>query len=380
MGKNIFVLLTLIFFIGCKQSIKIPNDSKPNIIIILADDQGFGDVSFNQHSSPAFTPSIDRIAKTGIVFTQGYAACPMCAPSRAALLSGRYPQRMGIFSNNLFTKLPPEIKIAPQFFNELGYATALIGKWHLGGEIFKDKFLTNRGFDRFYGVLSNHDYWKATTGGSVLFGSNGYQPLYDQEKAIHEKEYATREFTREALQFIEGNKDRPFFLYLAYTCSHVPTAISWPAVLPQNKIYGYPVMSIDFLPTLLSATGIKAETEFDGVDLIPYLLGEKTELPHPDLYWSTGGQWAVREGDWKLLISNNGHGLFNLNNDPGERIDLREIYPDKVLSLTEKFDNWNSKNIIIEPGDKEREYVEQRKAEADILLKDLGYASKFGQN
>lgn len=444
------------------------NSSKPNVIIIYSDDQGYGDVSFNQHNAPIHTPNIDRLAKQGISFTAGYVCAATCAPSRAGLMSGRYPARLGIYTvDDPFQEMPVTEKIAPQFFKENGYATALIGKWHLGGEIFKDRFPTKRGFDRFYGWLnSTHDYWKANTGRSDIYGPDGYAPLFDQEKPVEQMDqYLTRHLTTKALEFIDQNKDKPFFLYFPQHCAHVPlqvpketydkykamglgentittramyeeldnsvgaildrlekynlrnntivifqsdngggepeaqlnwiyrggkftlleggirvpTVISWPAKLEQNKVYGNPVVNIDFLPTLLSAAGIKTDKQFEGVNLMPYLMGQKTVAPHNTLFWKAAKNYfAVQDGDYKLVYAANGQGLYNIKEDPSELKDLRQKMPSKVTALMNQFKAWDSKNIVANPTAEERKLVQEIKKNAEAAKKKQGFSAKFG--
>ncbi|MET0394648.1 MAG: sulfatase-like hydrolase/transferase [Chitinophagaceae bacterium] len=450
------------------QTVNAQTTVKPNVIIIYSDDQGYGDVSFNEHNAPISTPNIDRLAREGITFTAGYVCAATCAPSRAGLMAGRYPERLGIYTvDDPFQEMPVTEKIAPQFFKENGYATGMVGKWHLGGEIFKDRFPTRRGFDRFYGWLnSTHDYWKANTGRSDTYGPDGYAPLYDQETPVEQMDqYLTRQITTKALDFIDQHKDKPFFLYFPHHCAHVPlqvpketydkykalglgentittramydeldksvgqildrleqynirnntliifqsdngggepeaqlnwiyrggkftlleggirvpAVISWPAALPQNKVYGDPVVNIDFLPTVLAAAGIKPDKEFEGINLMPYLTGQKKEPPHETLFWrATKDYFAVREGDWKLVFTANGQGLYNLKDDPAELNDMREKFPDKALALKKKYDEWDKKNIIVQPSAAEKQLVQDAKKNADPAKKKQGFSAKFG--
>lgn len=464
---KIIVLMICLYCITTERSFA-QKTTKPNVIIIYSDDQGYGDVSFNEHNAPIATPNIDRIAKQGITFTSGYVCAATCTPSRAGLMMGRYPQRVGIYTvDDPFQEIPATEKIAPEFFKENGYVTGLIGKWHLGGEIFRERYPTRRGFDRFYGWLnSTHDYWKANTGRSDTYGPNGYAPLYDQETPVEQiDQYMTTHLTLKALEFIDQNKDKPFFLYLPYNCAHVPlqvpketydkykalglgentittramydeldksvgavldrlekhgirnntivifqsdngggepeaqlnwiyrggkftlleggirvpSVISWPAVLPQNKIYGDPVTNIDFLPTILAAAGIKADKKFEGVNLMPYLTGKRTDAPHATLFWkATKEYFAVRQGDYKLVFTANGQGLYNLKEDPAELNDLRAMYPQIAQELKNKYDAWDKKNIVLNPSMEEKQKVQAAKKNAEPAKKKMGYSAKFG--
>ncbi len=203
---------------------------RPNVIVILSDDVGYNDCEANAHQTAIHTPNLRRLAEGGVTFTQGYASAPMCTPSRVGLLSGAAPARFGVYDvggDAAFT-WPRGQKILPQLLKEQGYATACIGKWHCGGDIpeWDYNHPLRRGFDRFWGFMgSTHDYWKAETGSGFNgagYSSCGYQPIYDQYKVVERIEYLTTDITRQSVRFIEENRERPFFLYLAHHCNHVP--------------------------------------------------------------------------------------------------------------------------------------------------------------
>ena len=191
---------------------------KPNVIVILADDQGFADVSVHGcKDSP--TPNIDSIARNGIRFTDGYTSCPVCSPMRAGLLTGRYQQRFGFYHNppsdldRTNWGLPLDQKTFAQYMKAEGYATGAIGKWHLGDN---EPFHPNkRGFDEFFGFIGGaHNYLQPESGSFNAVQRNG--------KPVDEKFYLTYAFGREAVSFIEKNKEKPFFLYLAFNAPHSP--------------------------------------------------------------------------------------------------------------------------------------------------------------
>lgn len=183
----------------------------PNFVILFADDMGYGDWEYGGHPTIR-TPHLSRMAREGARFTQFYAGGPSCSPSRACLLTGRSTARNGIIRVLLSRDrvgLPKSEITLPGLLKPLGYATACIGKWHLGHtpEHHPDSY----GFDRFYGLLY----------------SNDMQPseLYDGESVIEApvaQETLTARYTREALDFIEANRKQPFLLYLPYTFPHVP--------------------------------------------------------------------------------------------------------------------------------------------------------------
>jgi arylsulfatase A-like enzyme len=200
----------------------INNSKKPNIIIILTDDQGYSDVGFNG-SKDILTPHLDEIAKKGVIFSNGYVTHPYCSPSRAGLMTGRYQQRFGHEYNVPFTPQDstmgtPKNKIfLSNVLKDAGYKTCAIGKWHLGDH---PNFLPpQRGFDHWFGF----------SGGSMNYW--GYP--YEKNKTMHvqrngkninhnDLNYLTDDFTNEALSFIEQNHDNPFFMYLSYNAPHSP--------------------------------------------------------------------------------------------------------------------------------------------------------------
>lgn len=188
---------------------------KPNIVLILADDLGYGDLGV-QGARLIRTPNIDRLAVEGARLTTFYASASVCTPSRAGLLTGRYPIRTGLAVNVIMPTdsngLPPsEITIAEALKPD--YATALIGKWHLG-HVAPFWPPTGHGFDLFFGLPYSHDM----TPLSLYSGEQGVE--LTQEDAAMDR--LTERFFRRGLQFIEANRERPFFLMLALTAPHIP--------------------------------------------------------------------------------------------------------------------------------------------------------------
>lgn len=212
-----------------------PNKSNPNVILIVTDDQGYADVGFNG-SKDIPTPHIDRIANNGVVFTQGYVSYAVCAPSRAGLITGRYQDRFGYSRNPLYKPfdstigLPLTEQTLPEFLQQAGYNTMGIGKWHLGvHEQFRP---WNRGFNHFFGFLGGgHRYfpneYDITHQDSAKNEGQSYRTkLIRNEQTVEETEYLTDVLSREAVSFIEKNKEQPFFLYLAYNAPHSPLQAS----------------------------------------------------------------------------------------------------------------------------------------------------------
>jgi arylsulfatase A-like enzyme len=207
------------------------DDPKPNIIIIITDDQGYGDVGFNGCKDIP-TPGIDRIAANGAVFTSGYVSFAVCGPSRAGLLTGKYQDRFGFSRNPLYAPndvsmgLPLAEQTMADLVKQAGYTTAVIGKWHMGAH--KQLHPNKRGFDEFFGFLGGgHRYFpeELTLGKrderKGQFDEYKSRLLHNSEQ-VDEKEYLTDAFSREAVNYIRKNKDNPFFLYLAYNAPHTP--------------------------------------------------------------------------------------------------------------------------------------------------------------
>ena len=193
--------------------------TKPNIVVILADDLGWGDVGFNGCREIP-TPNLDALARSGVRFSAGYASHPYCSPSRAGLLTGRYQQRFGHECNpedNLADGLPLSETLLSQVLKANGYQTAAIGKWHLGDD--PKYWPMQRGFDYWYGFSGGGlSYWGDTGKKEPIRGvlRNG-TPVPKSEQT-----HLTDDFSREASDFIGRNQDKPFFLYLAYNAPHAP--------------------------------------------------------------------------------------------------------------------------------------------------------------
>ena len=197
------------------------NSGPTNILCILVDDLGYGDLSC-MGAEDMITPNIDGIASGGLTFTQFYANCPVCSPSRASLLTGMFPDLVGVpgvvrqWDSNNWGNLDDDALLLPQVLKAGGYHTAIIGKWHLGYE-YPDR-PNDRGFDYFKGFLGDmmDDYWTHLRGGINWMRHN--------EKEIDPKGHATDLFTEWAIEYMDQRLDasQPFFLYLAYNAPHFP--------------------------------------------------------------------------------------------------------------------------------------------------------------
>jgi arylsulfatase A-like enzyme len=239
--------LFLMFFLLCgfAHADDSPPD-RPNIIFILVDDQGYYDLGC-YGATEVETPRIDAMATEGIRFTDYYAAAPICSPSRAGLLTGCYPRRVGLATWVL--RADAKIGIHPdeltmgELFHAHGYATACIGKWHLG---FSQPFLPRQqGFDHYFGLLHNLDPVEV-----VYFEDEGGVPLVRNDTIVQRPANPaelTRRYTDEALAFIRQNRERPFFVYLPHTMLHTPLGVS-PEFQGKSRFgeYGDAIQELDF--------------------------------------------------------------------------------------------------------------------------------------
>jgi arylsulfatase A-like enzyme len=406
--------------------------NRPNILLILADDMGYGELSC-QGNPEIPTPNIDSIAKHGIRFTSGYVSGPCCGPSRAGLMTGRYQQRFG-FEFNLGAGgggLPIKEKTIADRLKAAGYATGMFGKWHLG---YAPKFEpTRRGFDWYFGFAA------ACRPYHIHPGELG-KSLLDEARQM-ELTYTTDAFAAEASAFIEKHRAEPWFVYLPFNAVHAspasnrglvpqdagkyrarfpqiadgkrrtyagmesamddavgvvlaklralkleentlifflsdnggptwqttsrndplrgckgdvleggvrePFLIQWKGHLPAGKTDGRPIIQLDILPTALAAAGapVSGEAQLDGLNLMPYLTGEKPAPPHKSLCWRYGKKHAIRMGDWKLTDEGDGAKLYDLAHDIGEKTDLAAKEPAKLKELEAAYDRWNAGNV-----------------------------------
>ena len=408
---------------------------RPNVLIFLADDLGYGELGCQGFATDVPTPQIDSLAANGVRFTNGYVSCPYCSPSRAGLLTGRYQQRFGYEFNPGPGRLtPPTVGLPVEEttlgdrFQAAGYTTGWFGKSHLG---YAPPFHPlRRGFHSFFGFLGGkHDYFDAL--------EDPFDPILRDETRLTEIDYLTDAFGHEAAAFIDRNADQPWMCFVPFNAVHaplqapdryldrfpdmadpkrrtfaamlaamddavgvvmaavrrhgleddtlvvflsdnggptesitssngplrgfksqtweggirVPFIMQWTGHIPASTVEDRPVIQLDILPTALAAAGVKLDPAWhlDGVDLLPYLTGHDSGMPHETLYWRFGPQMAMRQGDWKLVKAP-GHGvdpsrprdgradpagaaLYHLASDPGEAVDLAERYPAKAAEL-----------------------------------------------
>lgn len=243
-------------------------DRPPNVVLILADDLGYADVGV--YGAKGFaTPHLDRLAREGIRFTDFHVAQAVCSASRAALLTGCYPNRVGIEG-----AMEPWYKFGlhereltlPKMMKQKGYATGMVGKWHIGRPV---EFLPlRRGFDEYFGLPYSNDQWPLHP---EKPGGFPPLPLIEGETVVNpnvthrDMEKLTGQYTERAVRFIERNKDRPFFLYVAHTMPHVPLAVSerFRGTTPRG-LYGDAVEEIDWstgeILAALSKHGLEQNT------------------------------------------------------------------------------------------------------------------------
>lgn len=260
MRKDVALLLMVLLFICTSfafSSNSKTEQNRPNIILIIADDLGYGELGC-QGNTEIPTPHIDSLAAKGIRFTEGYVTAPNCSPSRAGILTGKIQTRFGYENNPIGAKnenpkcgLPTNLQTLANVLHNAGYATGLIGKWHLGGNAIYHP--ERRGFDEFFGFLhEGHSFaypaWENVTsmyrrrvlpdgtkgrwtnGNVTYYTALGYdEPPYDannpvirSSQPVEEEGYLTDAFAREAVNFIERKKNQPFFLEVAFNAVHSP--------------------------------------------------------------------------------------------------------------------------------------------------------------
>jgi len=306
--------------------------SKPNVIIFFTDDQGYQDVGV--FGSPLIkTPNLDKMASEGIKFTDFYAASSVCSPSRAALLTGSYPPRVGV-PKVLWPNLPgglnnQELTIADMLKTK-GYATACIGKWHLGDEA---QYLpTAQGFDSYYGIPFSNDMSvnpSSKVSKDIVFREGmtidslrekkwrGRKvPLMRQDEVVEypvDQTTLTKRYTQEAVNFIKENKDEPFFLYVAQTMPHVPLYAS-----PNFKgksargLYGDVIEEIDW-----SMGEILKTLESLGID-------DNTLV----VFTSDNGPWNLKNGNGGSALPLRGHKFETL--EGGMRVPMIAQWKGKI--------------------------------------------------
>ncbi|MDH3430769.1 MAG: sulfatase-like hydrolase/transferase [Gammaproteobacteria bacterium] len=446
-ARHFLLFLAVLASTAATQTATAGTDpERPNIIVIVSDDQGYADVGFNG-SKQIPTPNIDRIAKGGTIFSNGYVTYPVCGPSRAGLLTGRYQDRFGFGRNPTIDPtepsagLPVEEDQISELLKTVGYTNMAVGKWHMG--IREEYHPLNQGYDRWFGFLSGgHRYfpeeyiYDSIEEVDTSWGWYKTRLQHNRER-VDIDQYLTDELSDRAVEFVAEEHDGPFFLYLAYNAPHaplqateeylerfqhiknekrrtyaamvsamddgigavldkldergltdntlvfflsdnggpeqknasdngplregkgslyeggirVPFAVRWPARIPANQIYESPIISLDILGTIAAVTGIKTHSDrpLDGVNLLPYLRGENTGVPHDQLFWRKfdKDERAVRQANVKLTmgIKDTGSQLFEVETDIGETSDFARDNKDTVKMLEDAHRQWEAEMI-----------------------------------
>jgi arylsulfatase A len=305
--------------------------NRPNVIIILTDDQGYADVGCFGAQGFA-TPHLDRMADEGIQFTNCYVAAAVCSPSRAALLTGCYPVRVGV-TDVLFPRgpefaqgrsgiglNPAELTIA-ELLKPCGYATAAIGKWHLGDD--KPFLPTRQGFDEYFGLPYSNDMCPEEDPAYPPL------PLLQNEEVIEydpDQSQLTARYTDQACAFMARNRQRPFFLYLAHTMPHVPLAVSPEfAGRTERGLYGDVVMELD------GSVGRILET-LDALGIADHTLVVFASDNGPWLLYGNhaGSAGPLREG--KMTTFDGGQRVPCIMRWPG-RIDAQAVSQEVVTTM-----------------------------------------------
>ena len=248
----LYISYFLLFFVGCGKDSELPN-----IILILTDDQGYGDLGC--YGAEGFkTPYIDGMASEGILFTDFYVSQAVCSASRASLMTGSYSERVGIqgaLSPWDANGLDPDTETIAKLLKRHGYVNAIFGKWHLG---HREKYLPlQNGFDEYSGLICSNDMWPVDYDGKPFNSEKKsyYPPMFFWEKNSAEEEIKgladqsqlTTKLTEYALNFIKKNKDNPFFLYLPHPMPHQPIAVSKKFKgKSELGLYGDVIMEIDW--------------------------------------------------------------------------------------------------------------------------------------
>ena len=423
----------------------------PNVVVIFMDDMAYADIGpFGAKAYP--TPHLDRMAKEGRKFTDFYVTQAVCSASRAGLLTGCYNVRVGIFGalgpksdNGLHAN---EVTLA-ELCKQKGYATAIYGKWHLGHH--KQFLPMQHGFDDYFGLPYSNDMWPYHPGVLHLPMKERLKrwphlPLIDKNEIINtqvsgkDQELLTTQYTERAVEFIEKNRDNPFFLYLPHSMVHVPLFVSdkfkgksgaglfgdvmmevdwsvgqiletlrkhkldkdtlvvftsdngpwlsygdhagssgplregkgtmfdggcrestlmwWPDTIPAGSVCSTPAMTIDILPTVAELIGAKLpDHKIDGKSIVNLVTGKNDKSPQEAYYFYYGQQLqAIRMGKWKIHFPHGyrtmagrpggtggiptkysqakiGLSLFNLEEDIGESIDVKDKHPKVVAKM-----------------------------------------------
>jgi len=248
-----YTTLTVLFIgimISCRTQQQInPDESRPNVIIILTDDQGYGDLGCFG-ANDISTPHLDKLGNNGLILTDFYAAQAVCSASRAGILTGCYPNRLGVHGAYMPDSprgLHPEETTIAEMLKSVGYSTGIFGKWHLGDH--PDFMPLNQGFDEYFGIPYSNDMWPLHPQQGPIFDFDPL-PLYHNRTIIDtltDQSLLSTQITEQSVDFITRNKDVPFFAYVAHPQPHVPLYVSDKFKGKSERgIYGDVIMEIDW--------------------------------------------------------------------------------------------------------------------------------------
>ena len=293
----IIVLLTCLFYSGWSQK-----NSTPNVILIFLDDMGNGDLGVTG-ALEYQTPAIDKMAHEGIRFTNFLTAQGVCSASRAGLLTGCYPNRIGIsgaFNPNSKVGINAEETTLAELFKQKGYATAIVGKWHLGDA--REFLPLQHGFDEYFGIAYSNDMWPVDYNGEPATDSRKarFPPLFiidGNEKKIpvntlEDQAQLTKRYTERAIDFIQRQKKKPFFLYLPHSMVHVPINASAKFKGKSKQgMYGDVMMEIDW-----SVGEILKTLTVNGIDKNTIIIFTSDNGPWINFGNHAGSTGGLREG------------------------------------------------------------------------------------
>jgi arylsulfatase A-like enzyme len=276
---------------------------KPNILIIFADDLGYADIGV--HGGKAVpTPNIDALAASGVRCTSGYVTCPYCSPSRAGMLTGRAQTRFGHefnphVGNEAELGLPLDQRTIANELHDVGYATALIGKWHQGFD--KPHHPNSRGFDEFFGFLvGGHNYAQHPDADPEFGSGHSHNMIYRGDKLQKLDGFLTDIFTDEAIGFMDRNKQKPWMLYLAYNAVHTPLEISpkvaarLPAEVTEPNRRGYLALLLGLDDAIGRITDYLRKAGADKNTLIFFVSDNGGSGHKPYLAYNTGVNTPLR--------------------------------------------------------------------------------------
>lgn len=322
-------------------------NTKPNIVFIMMDDMGYGDVGCYGNDKIK-TPNMDKLADGGMKFTQMYSA-PICSPARAQLMTGKYAQRIGI-PRVLFPEdeigLDGKHKTIADYLNKYGYKSKAIGKWHLG--CCKQHMPTRHGFDEFYGLLYSNDMKPLSL----------YRDEMIEEKTV-DQSTLTQKYTNEAVKFIKENKGNPFFCYLAHTMPHIPLHV--PQEFRGKSLcgtYGDTIECIDYYIGKIIDTIKESGMEKNTIVIVtsdngPWFEGSKGNL--------RGRKFSVYEGGIRMPFIANWPSVIPEGNVCNETAHFMDMLPTFVElaggKISEEIDGKNISHLFSGTGKSPHEFL-----------------------